>query len=183
MKQLGKAECGPTGESPARQDRFKVVRHAMIQTVFAGTVWLSWYRGDDRPAGGLSMDEQASGTKPRAPRPADWVSKETGRPKNLSLSVSALLIVLLPMFVYFFADIFFENFANPHIIIPPPDAPVLPESEVANRYFFLASYLALIAITTGICLYFWSDVRSDSRSAVTPVRPPCRYPADRPAGL
>jgi hypothetical protein len=106
------------------------------------------------------MDEQASGTEPRAPRPADWVSKETGKPKNLSLSVSALLIVLLPMFVYFFADISFENFANPHIIIPPPDAPVLPESEAANRYFFLASYLALIAITTGICLYFWSDVRS-----------------------
>jgi len=105
------------------------------------------------------MDKQAS-AEPRAPRAAHWVSEQTGRPTNLNLSRSALWIVLLPMLVYFLADVFFETFANPEILILPPDGPVLADSEAANRYFFLASYFALISITTGICLYFWSDTRS-----------------------
>jgi hypothetical protein len=89
-----------------------------------------------------------------------WISAQTGRPTNLVLKRNALWIVLLPMLVYFFADNFFETFANPEIVIPPPDGPVLSESEAANRYFFLTSYFALISIATGICIYFWSDTRS-----------------------
>jgi hypothetical protein len=46
------------------------------------------------------------------------------------------------MLVYFFADVFFETFANPEIVIPPPDGPVLADSEAANRYFFLTSSLS-----------------------------------------
>jgi hypothetical protein len=106
------------------------------------------------------MDEQASVVGPRTPNPGVWISAQTGRPTNLVLKRNALWIVLLPMLVYFFADVFFETFANPEIVIPPPDGPVLADSEAANRYFFLTSYFALISITTGICLYFWSDTRS-----------------------
>jgi hypothetical protein len=106
------------------------------------------------------MDEQASVVGPRTPNPGIWISAQTGRPTNLVLKRNALWIVLLPMLVYFFADVFFETFANPEIVIPPPDGPVLADSEAANRYFFLTSYFALISITTGICLYFWSDTRS-----------------------
>jgi hypothetical protein len=51
------------------------------------------------------MDEQASVVGPRTPNPGIWISAQTGRPTNLVLKRNALWIVLLPMLVYFFADV------------------------------------------------------------------------------
>lgn len=89
-----------------------------------------------------------------------WVSDRTGRPQNLTLPPSALWIILLPMFAYFCGDLFFENFANPNIVVSVPNTSFAPEAEAGNRYFFLTSYFALVATTIGICIYCSIDIWS-----------------------
>jgi hypothetical protein len=82
----------------------------------------------------------------------------SGRTADFVLGFATLCVALLSIVVYYLGDIVIEVFGNPNIQIAFADAK-WQQAEAANRYFFLAAFLTLTVTSSGIIVFYGSDVR------------------------